>query len=143
MREIAALFPEGTSITSATGAYLMLIRLEVPFDVTLRGRPFRLSAGIYAYAGSANGPGGIAARVARHMRKDKKLHWHVDRLTIAARDITALAFPGGSECALVARLLASGMADIPVAGFGSSDCRSCKAHLLRLNKAGDSPHAAG
>lgn len=143
MRDIAALFPESTGASSASGAYLLLIRLDVPIEFTLRGRPVRLAAGIYAYAGSANGPGGIKARVTRHMRKEKKLHWHVDRLTIAAQEITALAFPGGTECALVARMLASGVTEIPVSGFGSSDCRSCKAHLLRLNKAGDSPRAAG
>lgn len=129
---IDALFPETTSPDSRAGAYLLLITLDAPLEFALRGRAAALPAGTYAYAGSARGPGGIAARVARHMRKEKKPHWHIDALTVAAAEITALAFPGGSECALVNQLVASGRADVPLAGFGSSDCRSCEAHLVRL-----------
>lgn len=140
---IVALFPENTPPDGQTGAYLLLITLDRPLDFSLRGKLVRLPEGTYAYAGSANGPGGISARVARHMRREKKPHWHVDALTMAAARITALAFPGGRECRLMERLLASGQAEIPVVGFGSSDCRTCEAHLARIiNRAGGNPHAA-
>lgn len=141
MREVALLFPEHEALDHRAGAYLLLITLTQPLRFTLRCRDLTLPAGTYAYAGSANGPGGIAARVARHMRSEKKLHWHIDTLTMAASEITPFAFPGGKECALVDRLLAAGC-DVPVPGFGSSDCRICPAHLLRFSTAGDSPHAA-
>jgi len=36
---------------------------------------------------------------------------------------------GGHECDLVNELLAGG-ASVALAGFGSSDCRRCPAHLL-------------
>jgi Uri superfamily endonuclease len=36
----------------------------------------------------------------------------------------------GLECELVACDLASGEWSVAVAGFGSSDCRRCRAHLL-------------
>lgn len=144
MREIASLFPENEALDGRKGAYLLLIELAEPLGFALGGRPLALEAGSYAYCGSANGPGGIAARVARHLRKDKKAHWHIDALTMAARETTALAFPGGSECALMDRLLGSGLAKVPIAGFGSSDCRHCEAHLARLvNTAGGNPRAAG
>lgn len=139
---LQTLFPECTAPDGKPGAYLLLIRLDAPLQFTLRGQPVSLPAGTYAYAGSARGSGGIAARVARHLRKEKKPHWHVDALTVAASEIAVRGFPGGSECALVERLVASGHAEVPLPGFGSSDCRSCEAHLLRLNMAGDSPHGA-
>ena len=63
---------------------------------------------------------------------------------VAASKITALAFPGGNECELMQRLLESGLAQIAIKGFGSSDCRSCEAHLARLlSTAGGNPRAAG
>ncbi len=130
---LRALFPEAVIEPPKTpGAYLLLIALEQGLSCTIRKRTFTLTPGTYAYCGSAKGPGGIAARVARHLRRDKQPHWHIDQLTMAAHAISVLAFPGGSECALVARLTGGSGASIPVAGFGSSDCRHCPAHLLRL-----------
>ncbi|MEL1249506.1 GIY-YIG nuclease family protein [Aurantiacibacter gilvus] len=133
MNRLLRLFPGArtANMPVQSGAYLLTISLGEKFAGSLRGKPYELPAGTYVYAGSANGPGGVAARVARHMRKDKKLHWHVDALTVAASEITAFAFPGGNECALVERLLGEGY-EAPLPGFGSSDCRSCPAHLLRL-----------
>lgn len=133
MDDLLRLFPDASAdpLPSQPGSYLLLISLLERLQGKLRGKPYTLAPGTYLYAGSANGPGGIAARVARHMRNDKKLHWHVDELTVAASEITALAFPGGSECVLVERLLKEGY-EAPLPGFGSSDCRSCPAHLLRL-----------
>lgn len=114
----------------AGGAYVLAIRLDAPAHFALRGKPLELPAGGYAYAGSAHGPGGIRARLSRHFRRDKKLHWHVDRLTTVAAEISAMALPDGCECALVARLLETGRFHPAGAGLGSSDCRTCPAHLL-------------
>jgi Uri superfamily endonuclease len=90
-----------------------------------------LPAGDYAYCGSAYGPGGIGARVARHLRTVKPVRWHIDRLTAASRIRAVGLLPGGGECDLVHQLLSRG-AEIPLPGFGSSDCRTCPAHLLQL-----------
>lgn len=98
--------------------------------ITRLGNP-ALEPGIYVYAGSAFGPGGIRARVGRHLRADKKPHWHIDHLSSRADCIDVKTYPGGRECDLVAVLCADG-ATVPVAGFGSSDCRDCAAHLVRL-----------
>ncbi|SDH56387.1 GIY-YIG nuclease family protein [Roseospirillum parvum] len=92
-----------------------------------------LAPGVYWYAGSAYGPGGLRARLGRHLRRDKAIRWHVDRLTVEpAVEVGFLAFPGAGECALVAALLAAG-ATVPVPGFGSSDCRICPSHLVCLD----------
>lgn len=109
------------------GAYALLI--------TLAKAAAGFAPGRYAYLGSARGPGGIRARCARHLRQDKTRHWHVDRLTVVA-DVTALAIINGDECNLTERLLANA-ATVPVPGFGSSDCRTCPAHLVALPDALD------
>jgi Uri superfamily endonuclease len=91
-------------------------------------------SGWYAYAGSAQGRGGIGARLARHFRKEKKPHWHIDRLTILADAMFALAMQGTTECEIVARLNRTGRFATPQLGFGSSDCRQCEAHLLKFTE---------
>jgi Uri superfamily endonuclease len=118
-------------IPSDPGAYALVIRLRREFDAPVGALgTIHLAPGCYVYLGSANGPGGIAARVRRHLRADKRMHWHIDRLTGAGAISDIAAQPGGSECALVDHLMTVAGIDVPVAGFGSSDCRQCRAHLL-------------
>ena len=114
------------------GAYAILIETRRPADITLRGVNLRLCPGQYLYCGSARGPGGIRARVGRHLRKSKAQRWHVDRLTGIGRVSGVVVAPDGSECALFARFSALKGAEVPAPGFGSSDCSRCAAHLLRL-----------
>lgn len=85
--------------------------------------------GFWLYAGSARGPGGIAARGARHLGPVRVLRWHVDRLRAVAPVRLLVPVPGGHECRLVAALRARGGRPGP-RGFGSSDCRHCPTHLL-------------
>jgi Uri superfamily endonuclease len=92
--------------------------------------PTTLPAGVYIYAGSAKGPGGLRARIGRHLRRDKPLRWHIDHLSEAATSLHAYPVPGGDECALVDMLLETGRYCFPLPGFGSSDCRHCISHLL-------------
>ena len=122
---IETLSPEG-------GAYTLhfQVRRNLTLPIASLGNPI-LFSGVYVYAGSAYGPGGIRARVSRHLREDKKPHWHVDHLSIATRCVNVETYIGGNECDLVSGLLAEG-AGIPVPGFGSSDCAVCNAHLVRL-----------
>jgi Uri superfamily endonuclease len=88
--------------------------------------------GNYLYLGSAYGPGGLPARLRRHLRADKRLHWHVDHLTIAGTVERVFALPNGCECDLVDHALKLPAIHAPIAGFGSSDCRRCTAHLLAV-----------
>jgi Uri superfamily endonuclease len=130
---ILATGDDGNELPKAPGAYILTVALDQPLRLALPGmKDTVLEAGRYAYCGSAHGPGGIRARVRRHLRRDKKPHWHIDRLTGAGRIATIHAVPGGRECALFARILALPGAAAPIPGFGSSDCRRCIAHLVRL-----------
>ncbi|MDP6352303.1 MAG: DUF123 domain-containing protein [Alphaproteobacteria bacterium] len=92
----------------------------------------RLRPGLYLYGGSAHGPGGLRARIRRHAKADKPCHWHIDRLTGAGRLVAAFAIRDGQECAVVAAAAAVAGATFPAPGFGSSDCRNCVGHLVRL-----------
>ncbi|MDD4281999.1 MAG: GIY-YIG nuclease family protein [Candidatus Methanofastidiosa archaeon] len=86
--------------------------------------------GCYAYVGSALG--GLRNRVGRHLRRDKRFHWHIDHL-LAAAPITYVAVREGTtreECTVAACLAQHGTV---VRGFGSSDCR-CPGHLFRIRE---------
>jgi len=114
------------------GAYALLVEVRIPVTLPPRCVASELLPGRYVYVGSANGPGGIRARCRRHLRAEKPIHWHIDRLTVGAepgRNL-AVAFPGKTECTLAAALR-SGLAEAsPVLGFGNTDCKSCQAHLF-------------
>ncbi len=118
-------------ITGEGGVYLLVIDLDRPLrlDAASLGGAV-LAPGRYLYCGSAHGPGGLAARVGRHLRAGKAPRWHVDRLSEAGRVVAVGLSTGGTECGLLARLNRLPGVRVPVAGFGSTDCRRCPAHLL-------------
>lgn len=86
--------------------------------------------GTYAYVGSAQN--GLESRIRRHLRKEKKKHWHVDYLLgnpdVKIKRIWIANMGKNGECD-TARLLAKHFQGIP--NFGSSDC-SCSSHLFHL-----------
>lgn len=119
-------------MTSSPGAYVLIVSVPEGKLVTVGSLgEMDLGPGYYLYCGSAQG--GLLPRLARHMRREKKVHWHVDRLTAAGEACGALVFDGGKEAECVlAGLLASLPGVDPVGkGFGSSDCL-CPTHLFRL-----------
>ncbi|OAN49413.1 endonuclease III [Paramagnetospirillum marisnigri] len=124
----AEFYADVTGLPAEPGAYVLLIQLADSLPVKLVGRPeVILAPGHFLYCGSARGPGGIKARVGRHMQKDKTVRWHVDRLTTTGMVLGAWVFPGGDECELVGMLTEM---PVPIPGFGSSDCETCVSHLL-------------
>jgi Uri superfamily endonuclease len=117
------------------GSYLLLLELGRPQSVTV-GRLGHLdfTAGLYLYAGSARGPGGLAARLRHHLKSSRRCHWHIDylRLTAPVAAVWAVWGPAArcpSECRLIARLNRHASLYPPHKGFGSSDC-TCYSHLL-------------
>lgn len=118
-------------LPAAPGAYLLELVSDhvIELDIGALGR-VRLGPGRLVYAGSAFGPGGLRSRVRRHLQPARRRdRWHIDRLTRVVPVQRVTIYPEGNECAVVAELIAAGW-QIPVPGFGSSDCRSCPAHLL-------------
>ena len=89
-----------------------------------------LPSGVYIYVGSAWGPGGIRARVGRHLRGSPKPRWHIDYLRrIASPIVLWLAPDTHLECAWAQYLLAQPDLSVIVPRFGASDC-SCTTHLV-------------
>ena len=90
--------------------------------------------GNYIYTGSALK--NLSKRVERHYRKDKKLHWHIDYLTInrfVKIDYIELIYTSEKiECELNLQLFSDYNVSVPVKGFGSSDCKCCPAHLVKI-----------
>lgn len=102
--------------------------------------PIDLAPGRYAYVGSARGPGGLRGRLARHLRHEKRPHWHVDYLTqcVAISAVCWAAAAEPLECRWAQALLRLPGAAPGPAGFGSSDCQAgCRSHLIRLPDPGD------
>ncbi len=117
-------------LPAAAGTYT----LELSLDEEITIRPGKLGSlrfgpGRLRYYGSARGPGGVRARVARHLRGSAKRHWHVDWLLARAQVAGVMVDLEASECDLVRRDLESGRWVVAAPGFGSSDCRTCPAHL--------------
>ena len=108
------------------GSYVLLVELTTGKDIFV-GKLGCVSfpKASYAYVGSAMN--GLRARLARHLRRKKKLHWHIDYLLKEAEVEEIILCPGEErvECSL-AQALAGKFQSVP--GFGSSDCK-CRSHL--------------
>ena len=83
--------------------------------------------GYYAYVGSAMNS--IEKRVERHLRKEKKLRWHIDYLLKEAKveKIYYKESQEKEECRIAKIFLSNGFSYVK--NFGASDC-NCKSHLF-------------
>ena len=109
------------------GSYILLLKLPSEQTLTVGRLPARyFPRGYYAYVGS--GMGGLEARINRHFRNNKKLHWHIDYILKKAYIIGIFLCEADNrmECAITQSL--SHQFDW-VPGFGCSDCR-CRSHLF-------------
>jgi Uri superfamily endonuclease len=116
------------------GSYILFSQLMdlVTVQVGHLGK-FNFPAGWYIYSGSARGGGGIRARVERHMRKDKKMHWHMDYLRpfLQLQRVGFVISPQDYECRLNRIALDFEGAMVNTPGFGASDCQEgCPSHLV-------------
>lgn len=127
------------SIPANPGSYALQLSLadQQELQVGRLGR-FDFSPGGYVYLGSALGPGGLQARLGRHLRGNGTPHWHIDWLRAKAL-ITGYYFIASNkwfECVWSQALINLPFARVPVLGFGASDCKDsdnrCPAHLVWL-----------
>jgi sugar fermentation stimulation protein A len=111
------------------GIYQLLLFLSAGRFIKIGNRNRTLfPAGYYVYVGSAMG--GIMPRVGRHLRKEKKLRWHIDYFLKYANVVGVRSIQTNYkklECKLSKRLGKSGGVVI-FKKFGSSDC-NCPSHL--------------
>ncbi len=112
------------------GCYLLFLKLEKDKVIKVGSLgEIEFKAGFYVYVGS--GMNNVLKRVERHFRKDKRLRWHIDYLTVQADEMYALIIPSDVkiECEL-AKFFAVHFDGIK--GFGCSDC-DCESHLFYLD----------
>ena len=125
------------------GSYALLLRTDRSIDLSIgRLGVFTFPPAHYLYFGSAWGPGGLRARLHRHILGASRLHWHIDKLRAAGELEIVYFLPVSQppaqpvprlECVWSQAFAGSATAFIPVPGFGSSDCRQgCSAHLVGL-----------
>ncbi|AEA46144.1 GIY-YIG nuclease family protein [Archaeoglobus veneficus] len=104
-------------------SYILVLKLdrESIVEVGALGK-IVFKPGYYLYVGSAKV--GVS-RICRHFRREKKLKWHIDYLSVVAEPLHAYLFHR-EECD-VAAMLAERFECIP--RFGCSDCL-CRSHLF-------------
>ncbi len=108
------------------GSYVLLIKLKKDKDIKI-GKLGNISfkKGYYVYVGSALN--GLEQRINRHLRQEKKLHWHIDYLLQNAEIIETFYRESNKneEC-----ILAKSFKHFQsIKGFGCSDCK-CNSHLF-------------
>ncbi|WP_448521975.1 GIY-YIG nuclease family protein [Pseudothermotoga sp.] len=107
------------------GSYLLLLKLDQKVSI----KHWTLEAGIYVYVGSAMGD--LSTRVARHLRKHKRKHWHIDYLLEHAEVLSVIMLPSERRLEEEISSALSKKFDGPK-GFGSSDLK-VKTNLYRLD----------
>jgi Uri superfamily endonuclease len=125
-------YPLNTNLPSSPGSYAIVMFNLYPRKLTI-GALDRHSfpQGCYIYVGSAHGPGGLHARVGRHLDHTamKPSHWHIDALTsvFEITEVWWVASKENVECLWAGWLSETLSRHVP--NFGASDCR-CPGHLI-------------
>jgi len=112
------------------GTYVLVVSLPCDREIDVGGLGrLHFEAGWYLYVGSALG--GLWARIGRHLRRHKRLHWHIDHL-LRYGTVVEIWYCESSE--RLECVWARVLADLPGvkpfwAAFGATDC-SCRTHLF-------------
>jgi len=112
-----------------SGCYQLLLKLERSRRIEVGALGWLLfMKGYYIYTGRARRA--MGRRLFRHLKPDKKCHWHIDYLRRRARIIKIVCYPDRfDECIINERVFRATEAGRIVDGFGASDCR-CRGHLI-------------
>lgn len=122
------------ALKSAPGTYALILHSHSRERVQVgRWRGIELQPGYSIYVGSAFGPGGVQARVSRHLRVEKPQRWHIDY-------VTSLVTPLAAWVSYASEKLEHRWAQFffeknkltSVPGFGCSDCK-CHSHLFHVD----------
>ena len=113
------------------GSYVLLIHLKEDEEIRIGSLgKIEFPKGYYVYVGSSMN--GIEGRVNRHLRKRKKVHWHIDYFLKKAEILSAYYFESKkrTECNIANKFFRK-FEGVPK--FGSSDC-NCVGHLFHGNR---------
>ncbi|MCP4176176.1 MAG: GIY-YIG nuclease family protein [bacterium] len=114
------------------GTYAILLKNKLSKNIRVgKLGIYIFKPGYYVYLGSALGPGGLHGRLNRHIRRDKKKHWHIDyiRSRMKLLEVWYAVQEENSECLWASKLKLLSKNSKDIINFGSSDCK-CKSHLI-------------
>ena len=116
---------------SEPGTYVLILESHSTAKVQIgKWREIDVQPGYYLYVGSAFGPGGVRARVSRHLRLGKPKHWHIDFLREFTTPIGVWINYETERLEHYWALMILGMKQMTsIQGFGCSDC-TCHSHLF-------------
>ena len=123
-------------IPTTKGTYLISLKLDISKTIRVgKLGKFNFHSGLYFYVGSACGPGGLRARIKRHLKINKKMHWHIDYLRDRANIEKIIYSLNGTprECDWSRFLQTHSKYLLLINNFGASDCR-CATHLFYSEK---------
>ena len=120
-------------MNTVKGVYVLIIQLDADTSVSVGGLGKKmLEKGLYAYVGSAQT--NLEQRIRRHLRKKKRLFWHIDYLlnqkTVKIVKVLYKQAAKAEECKTAKNLIQKGKS---INDFGCSDC-NCKSHLFRIEE---------
>ena len=119
----------------AKGVYVLAMHLQHAAKLTVGHLgTFKFPEGYYLYVGSALS--GFAGRINRHLKRKKKMRWHIDYLLDVADLLWVDLYETQShsdECKLNASVAKLPGAKVVSPKFGASDCK-CRSHLHYFEK---------
>lgn len=130
VREVAIPWNFLTQELHDRGCYFLLLQLPAAATITVgRLGEVTFPAGYYIYVGSARRH--LTQRLNRHLRRRKKLFWHIDYLREKAAHCVVLPVRTADDLEHELAAAVSRIAHWQVRGFGCSDC-TCTTHLFGL-----------
>ena len=114
-----------------SGVYILCINLEKEKRIKIGSLgKFNFEKGMYFYVG--RGKRNIQKRIKRHLRKKKKMRWHIDYFLKYGKIefIILIDTEPEKECE-IAKTLSKRF--LPILKFGCSDCK-CKSHLFLFKR---------
>jgi len=115
------------------GSYVVILEVLQKVDIRVGSLgKIAFNKGYYAYIGSALN--NLEKRIERHIRKHKKIHWHLDYV-LQNRNVKIITVfykksVKKKECIIAKSVAQYGKA---IQKFGCSDCK-CESHLFKIMK---------
>ncbi|MEM3061511.1 MAG: GIY-YIG nuclease family protein [Candidatus Bathyarchaeia archaeon] len=117
------------------GVYTIVLMLEKSLRIKIGRLGLKnFREGFYAYVGSGLGRGSssVLGRLRRHLKRGKKLFWHMDYLSshkgVKILEVFYAETDFKMECVLNNEIWKTLRRNFFIKGFGSSDC-NCESHL--------------
>lgn len=115
------------------GVYMLLIRVRQAGRIMRAHNAWTIVPGWYVYVGSAQR--GLRARLARHARRKKRPHWHIDSLLLLGYVVSARVLVGAPRAveARLARAWARAPGARVLENFGATDSPAAS-HLIGFSR---------